>query len=763
MWYSQLGLMAGVIAILVTLFFLLKNKLKSKANLIEKFVSIALAIVFFVRYFLSGNSLLDGVMELNLNNPFSSKFLCFMVAVCVWLRVGTLVALTIFPFFKQYKILANYIKTYGLFSACLNVIFFSWSIYALSGSYGWSAIGVLFIIEQALSLCYSVYVLCTTNYYHITKSEWIEMAIALPIVLISSVSVYLPGLFFKNRGYGLLKKFNLYHRIYLYITVGVLLTLYFLLKKKNDKEYSRMALLFVSLCTCIVYNYHYDFSVFITPRDWPLHLCNTAMYIVPICLIFKTKGLYYFTMFINIIGALLAMFMPNTSAAGGFVSRNIVSFWINHICAFALPALMVLLGVYERPKLKNFIYSMLWFMFYFALVLALNAIFTGIDPENPTDFFFINSDFVAEKLGKSFENLRNYTWDIPIGNITITFYPVYQALFFVVYIFIGLGMWFAFAWIFQMQDFYFATAEKNKKIKLDELALCAKYNEKEINKCMNKDSVNKLVVRGVYKQYGNSKYYSTQDVNMEVKAGEIFGFLGPNGAGKSTIIKCIVGIQPATKGDIEINGYDIAKQPVMAKQQFGFVPDHYALYEKLTGREYVNYIADLYGVSKADRDERLNKYVTMLDMTGSFDNPIRTYSHGMKQKIAIMSALVHAPKLWILDEPLTGLDPTSIYQVKECMKEHAKNGNIVFFSSHIIDIVEKLCDRIAIIKNGQIQTVTTLKELQAKGVTLEEYYLQIINDKSTPPRMKVGDENKIKEEKVEKPAKVKTKKVKEAK
>lgn len=590
------------------------------------------------------------------------------------------------------------------------------------------------------------------------------MAIALPIVLIASISTYLPGVFFMNKGNGLIKGFKYYHRIYLYIAIVVLLLLYFLLRKKDDKEYSRMALLFISLCTLITYNYHYDFSVFVNPRSWPMHLCNTAMYIVPICLIFKTKGLYYFTMFVNIIGAFFAMFMPNTSDSSGIFSTGIVLFWINHIIAYAIPALMVLLGVYERPKLKNFIYSMLWFIVYFGMALLLNAIFTGIDPNNPTDFFYINSDFIAEKLGKSVENLRDITWVINIKGITLTFYPVYQALYFVVYMFIGLGMWFVFAWIFQMQDFYINTAQKNKKIKLDELALCEKYNEKEINKIMNKDSLNKLVVHGVYKQYGNSKYYSAQDVNLEVKSGEIFGFLGPNGAGKSTIIKCVVGIQPATKGDIEINGYDIAKQPVMAKQQFGFVPDHYALYEKLTGREYVNYIADLYGVSKADRDERLNKYVTMLDMTGSFDNPIRTYSHGMKQKIAIMSALVHAPKLWILDEPLTGLDPTSIYQVKECMKEHAKNGNIVFFSSHIIDIVEKLCDRIAIIKNGQIQTVTTLKELQTKGVTLEEYYLQIINDKSTPPRMKVGDENKIKEEeKVEKPAKVKTKKVKEAK
>ena len=189
-----------------------------------------------------------------------------------------------------------------------------------------------------------------------------------------------------------------------------------------------------------------------------------------------------------------------------------------------------------------------------------------------------------------------------------------------------------------------------------------------------------------------------------------------------------MGIQPPTKGSIEINGYDIERQPLYAKEQFGFVPDHYALYENLTGREFINYIADLYGVDKKSRDERISKYIKILALEDAFDNKIKTYSHGMKQKVAIISALVHNPKVWILDEPLTGLDPNSIFQVKECMKEHAQNGNIVFFSSHIIDIVEKLCDRIAIIKKGRIVASTKLEDLKEQNLSLEQYYLDIIND-----------------------------------
>lgn len=178
----------------------------------------------------------------------------------------------------------------------------------------------------------------------------------------------------------------------------------------------------------------------------------------------------------------------------------------------------------------------------------------------------------------------------------------------------------------------------------------------------------------------------------------------------------------------------MASKPVEAKYNIGYVPDHYALYEKLTGREYINYIADIYDVSLEDRCERIEKYIKLFELENSIDNKIKTYSHGMKQKITIMAALVHEPKVWILDEPLTGLDPNSIFQVKECMKRHAEKGNIVFFSSHIIDIVEKLCKRIAIIKHGKIMCVKTIEEIEnmvdddGTKMTLEKYYMKIIGN-----------------------------------
>ena len=725
MIYAQYSIVFATICAFLVYFFT-KNHKKSTNIWFFRVLSLVLAAVFFVRYFLAGSSLLDGVRRLTANNPFSSPALCFFVAMATWLQIATLVAVTVAPWFGQFKITTNYAKTIGLLSCVLNIALLPYSAYALSGIYGFSAIGILFAIEVAICSIICVNSLITTGYFKFTRSEVVELVVCLVFILFVSLPPYIPQVFFGNKGFFLLKGLRFYHRIYLYICFAFLISIFLILKQKNP-EYNRLCLLYISLCGVISYCYKFDFSIFTTPWLWPLHLCNTAMFLTPICLIFKTKGLYYFTLFINVLGAFFAMLIPTVPEGGGFMSTAVVAFWINHISAFAMPLLILLLGVYERPKIKQFFYSLIWFALYFALVLFLNAYFTAIEHE--TDFFFINSGFVADKLGNKVQDLRRIISYLKIGELSLKFYPVYQLIYFVVYVALGLAVWFVLVYIYQIRDLYVDLYNKNRKIKLDEIALCIKYGKRKVKDCMNKDSLNKLVLKNVCKKYSNSKAFAAKDVSMEVKGGEIFGFLGPNGAGKSTIIKCIVGIQPQTSGTIEINGYDIEKQPVEAKMQLGFVPDHYALYERLTGREYINYIADLYGVNKFDREIRIEKYVKILALEASFDNKIQTYSHGMKQKIAIIAALVHNPKLWILDEPLTGLDPTSIFQVKQCMKEHAKNGNIVFFSSHIIDIVEKLCDRIMVIKGGQIHSQIKLKDIKNKYESLEQYYMSIIEDR----------------------------------
>ena len=238
-----------------------------------------------------------------------------------------------------------------------------------------------------------------------------------------------------------------------------------------------------------------------------------------------------------------------------------------------------------------------------------------------------------------------------------------------------------------------------------------------------------LKLTNVCKKYKNSNVYSVKDLTFEVKDGEIFGFLGKNGAGKSTTIKSITGIIPFDSGTIEICGHDIKKEPIQCKLDIGYVPDNHAVYENLTGKEYVNYMANLYKVSKKDAEERLAKFVKLFNMPHAIDNQIRSYSHGMKQKICIIAALIHNPKLWVLDEPLMGLDPQSAYDIKCYMKEHKKQGNTVFFSSHNIDMVEKLCDRVAIINKGRLlEIIDVQKFMKTSKVSLEEYFLNLTKD-----------------------------------
>ena len=235
-----------------------------------------------------------------------------------------------------------------------------------------------------------------------------------------------------------------------------------------------------------------------------------------------------------------------------------------------------------------------------------------------------------------------------------------------------------------------------------------------------------LKIDKLKKTYGNTQTHAVNELSIEVKAGEVFGFLGPNGAGKSTTIKSVVGILPFESGDIEICGVSLKQNPMLAKSYIGYVPDNHAVFERLTGREYVNHMASFFNVPIELMEERSSYYVQLFKLEKAFDQPIKSYSHGMKQKISVIAALVHEPKLWILDEPLTGLDPQSAYQLKQAMRNHADKGNTVFFTSHILDVVENLCDRACIIKKGTLQGVYDLKELKAQQISLEKVFMEII-------------------------------------
>ena len=222
------------------------------------------------------------------------------------------------------------------------------------------------------------------------------------------------------------------------------------------------------------------------------------------------------------------------------------------------------------------------------------------------------------------------------------------------------------------------------------------------------------------------------NMNLKIEDGEIFGFIGSNGAGKTTTMEMITGILGMDEGTIKIDGIDISKNPIEAKKRFGFVPDSPDAFEKLSGLEYLNFIADIYNISSNERMKKIEELTQEFGIYDDLKNRIQSYSHGMKQKLIITSVLLHEPCNWILDEPMTGLDPKSSYILKSLMKEHSKKGKTVFFSTHILEVAEKLCDRIAIIEKGKIVyigTIENLKESMKNDSTLEDAFLKIIDSK----------------------------------
>jgi ABC-2 type transport system ATP-binding protein len=221
---------------------------------------------------------------------------------------------------------------------------------------------------------------------------------------------------------------------------------------------------------------------------------------------------------------------------------------------------------------------------------------------------------------------------------------------------------------------------------------------------------------------------AVEDINFSVYAGEIFGFLGPNGAGKTTTIKMIVGLLQPTSGQVIVNGFDVQKQPLNAKASSGYVPDTPNLYPKLTGRELLRFVGDLYGLEKSNTERRMEELLRLFDLTQAADDTIDSYSHGMQQKTALAAALVHDPKVLVLDEPTVGLDPKSARLIKDILRQLADRGAAIFLSTHILEIAERMCDRIGIINQGKLIAVGTMQELRNLGkgeASLEDIFLNL--------------------------------------
>ena len=234
-----------------------------------------------------------------------------------------------------------------------------------------------------------------------------------------------------------------------------------------------------------------------------------------------------------------------------------------------------------------------------------------------------------------------------------------------------------------------------------------------------------LKIEHLTKRFGPKT--AVDDLTLEILPGQICGFIGHNGAGKTTTIKCCCGILPFDDGRIEIDGRSVREDPLGCKRVTAYLPDNPDLYDFMTGAKYLNFVADIFGVGKAEREERVARYAALFDLTGDLGQPITAYSHGMKQKLALISALLHAPKLIVMDEPFVGLDPIASHQMKQIMRDHCDAGGAIFFSTHVLEVAEKLCDKVAIIKNGSLVASGSMEEVKGDS-SLETVFLELEGD-----------------------------------
>ena len=231
-----------------------------------------------------------------------------------------------------------------------------------------------------------------------------------------------------------------------------------------------------------------------------------------------------------------------------------------------------------------------------------------------------------------------------------------------------------------------------------------------------------LKIEHLTKIYGEKK--AVDDLSLHIAPGEIYGFIGHNGAGKTTTLKAVVGILQFDAGEITVNGHSIKADPLACKRELAYIPDNPDLYDFMTGIKYLNFIADIFGVSAADRKARIAKYAGLFELTDDLAQPIAAYSHGMKQKLAIIAAWLHTPRLIIMDEPFVGLDPKASHLLKGMMRELCDNGGAIFFSTHVLEVAEKLCDKVAIIKSGKLIRAGTMDEVKGDD-SLEEVFLEL--------------------------------------
>ena len=510
--------LASCLFVFAFLFLLRKKNIFGEKLTNTRLVALIYSALFFVR-FLGGVPLIQKTIGLNIYSPFGPQGMMnvLIAAVLFWLIYTVQLAGVLYPFFEKHIPLVAPIVRY------VAAVVYAGSIAtlpilnrAMDGDLadGFHYRLLIFAIELGVGLGLAVFQIVkpceAIANRHVGIKARLKNAFASVAVfvgmLVISLPHWLPQAVF---GYGddsiILNDFTTAHRIVLYGSILFAVAVHFLFAKR-EYEQRRFALLYISMATMITFCYNYDFSVFVNLQNWPLHLCNTAMFIIPLVLIFKMERLYYFTIFINVLGAFFAMIMPNLGDDVNWLEAASLQFWSNHYMAMLLPLLLMSLQLFNRPKMKQFIYSLVAFFGYYLLVLFMNPWLTA--QGHSVDFFFINSNFIAEKLGEWAEDLRKITFEFQLGDLTMLIYPVYQSLYFLVYVALSFAMWFLYEQVFEITDTYEIITERNRKIKADRLALEAQLAGRSMQEPMNPQNEGKLILRDFSKRYSTSDVYA---------------------------------------------------------------------------------------------------------------------------------------------------------------------------------------------------------------------------------------------------------------
>lgn len=626
-------------------------------------------------------------------------------------------------FFVPIAILINLVGINYYLYACFNTLDFINNINTLEGQ-------VFIILLSLMSLIY--YINLKNSIKEGLPKDYKTYLFALLALLagfIMTIPNIGPGLIF---GYTKIKHtdYEPFHVVLILLSAVVPFIIGVVLQYFN-KEIRAIALHWLSMSIFIIFIDYYSIDSFYTLSNWPIHLCHTAVYLILISIWFKTKKLFYFTYFVNVLGALFAIIFPSLDTNTSLFSPHGIHFWYSHIGILLVPIIAVKTEYFPKPKLNDLITQAFIFTIYFIFVSIIDAVFPTIQNHpvfgntgQGVDYFFLNGTTISDHVGLLRIAREKFHKTITINGVKSNIYVFHNLIIYLSFISFTFGLITIYTYI---DKFIFNTKNIAKEFihRIKNHNKITRIKKKEL--VMLKDKEATLKINHFSKIYPGANFYSVKDFSLSINKGEIFGFIGHNGAGKSTLIKSLVGVN-SFEGEISICDLDLKLNPAQAKFLVGYVPDNHPLYERLTGREYIKYVAQIYMVDKEDYNKRLEYYLDLFNLAKDVDRLISTYSHGMKQKISIIASLIHEPKIWILDEPLTGLDPTSVLMVKKCIVNHAAKGNIVFFSSHIIEIVEGICDRIAIIKKGQLMYTGEVKEILKEYNNLTDLYKKYVLD-----------------------------------